>query len=353
MNNKEKIKTIHVIISVMFILMMISGCEGHKNLETSGITGSPFNTYLDIPGITEEEIAAIKALRNQVDEFIYGMTLSAESFINEYGELSGFSVLLCDLLTELFDIPFRLELYDWDELWADFEAGKVSFTRERKPVDLSFQYFSIDGAIASRPYTYFRIPDSQPLSVIAQDRPLHLAFFDGTTALQVVAENGQIGVDLVRQRIEKNEKQFDLIFMDMHMPVMDGLEATEKILKFNVNIPIVALTANIMSGDREIYRTSGMVDYVGKPFTSQELWRCLMRFFTPINWKTENKAEWTKKENELRQMLINNFILNNRDNYTKIKDAIDTGDLTSAHRLAHTLKTNAAQLEKTLLQQAA
>ncbi|MCL2270899.1 MAG: ATP-binding protein, partial [Treponema sp.] len=95
----------------------------------------------------------------------------------------------------------------------------------------------------------------------------------GLTA--VVADNGKRGVEMVQSRKENGGKQFDLIFMDMHMPVMDGLEAAEKILELNTGIPIIAMTANIMSNDREIYRMSGMNDCVGKPFSSQELWRCL------------------------------------------------------------------------------
>jgi len=169
----------------------------------------------------------------------------------------------------------------------------------------------------------------------------------------VVAENGKIGVDFVRNRHEKDEKQFDLIFMDMHMPVMDGLEAVSKIVEINPHIPIVALTANIMSNDREIYKNSGMVDYVGKPFTSQELWRCLMRFFTPVKWHAEDKTERLQKDSELRQRLINNFISNNKNNFAEIKNALNTNDIKSAHRIAHTLKTNAAQLGKTLLKKAA
>jgi signal transduction histidine kinase len=98
----------------------------------------------------------------------------------------------------------------------------------------------------------------------------------------VVAENGQKGVDLVKKRMEKHERQFDLIFMDIHMPVMDGLEASSEIFHLNQGIPIVAMTANIMSGDVMVYKMSGMNDCIGKPFTSQELWRCLMKYFIPL-----------------------------------------------------------------------
>jgi len=168
-----------------------------------------------------------------------------------------------------------------------------------------------------------------------------------------IAENGKIGVDLVRSRMRKSQKQFGLILMDIHMPVMDGLEATEKILALKTGVPIVAMTANIMSHDRELYRNRGISDYVGKPFTSQELWQCLMRFFTPINWKAEDKIQSNQVEDELMQKLINNFVNKNSDKYAEIEGAIAAGDIILAHRLVHTLKTNAGHLKKKLLQRAA
>jgi PAS domain S-box-containing protein len=169
----------------------------------------------------------------------------------------------------------------------------------------------------------------------------------------VVAENGKIGVDMVRGRMAGAEKQFDLILMDMHMPVMDGLEASAKIIELNANIPIVAMTANIMSNDREIYRKSGINDCVGKPFTSQELWRCLMKYFNPLNWQTLNETRQTQTEDELRRKLISGFIKDNQNRFSEIKNALDAGDIKLAHRLAHTLKGNAGHLGKILLQKAA
>ena len=106
----------------------------------------------------------------------------------------------------------------------------------------------------------------------------------------VVADNGKIGVDLVKSRLEKGVKMFDLIFMDMHMPVMDGLDAAAKILELDTKVPIVAMTANIMANDREIYKRSGINDCVGKPFTSQELWRCLVKYFTPAVMQDGNRV---------------------------------------------------------------
>jgi len=169
----------------------------------------------------------------------------------------------------------------------------------------------------------------------------------------IVADNGKIGVDLIKSRIEEDKKQFDLVFMDMHMPVMDGLEAASLIRDLNIGVPVVAMTANIMINDREIYSELGMNDCVGKPFTSQELWRCLMRYFKPVTWLKEDTGKRERLDKELRRQLIVNFAKNNTDVIEKIKEAIDSGDIKLAHRIAHTLKGNAGQLGKTVLQKAA
>jgi CheY-like chemotaxis protein len=134
---------------------------------------------------------------------------------------------------------------------------------------------------------------------------------------------------------------------------MDGLEAAEKIMEYNAGVPIVAMTANIMSNDREIYKLKGMDDCVGKPFTSQELWRCLMKYFRPVGWQKMEETQNTQNEDELRQRLINSFVRDNRNRYGDIADAIKAGDIKLAHRLAHTLKGNAGYFRKTLLQKAA
>jgi len=169
----------------------------------------------------------------------------------------------------------------------------------------------------------------------------------------VVAENGQVGVGIIKSRIERGAKQFDLIFMDIHMPVMDGLDAAEQIIALNIETPIVALTANIMSHDRELYKEKGMKDCVGKPFTSQELWRCLMRFLKPIAVTQESAVIKEKSSSDLQQRLIKTFVKNNKEKADELNSAIESGDIKLAHRIAHTLKSNAAQLGKTALQQAA
>ncbi|MFA8449072.1 MAG: response regulator [Bacteroidales bacterium] len=85
-------------------------------------------------------------------------------------------------------------------------------------------------------------------------------------------KNGVEGVDTFC-----SGKEYDLILMDVQMPLMDGFEATQKIRAFEVTkyglprVPIVALTANAMKGDKEKCISYGMSDYISKPFSGEEL----------------------------------------------------------------------------------
>ena len=177
-----------------------------------------------------------------------------------------------------------------------------------------------------------------------------------------VADNGKIGVDIIKTRMEKGEKQFDLVFMDMHMPVMDGLEASSKILELGVKTPIVAMTANVMADDMEVYKLSGMNDCVGKPFTSQELWRCLLKYFNPVNSEAHTKTPEEKSQAktlpleadmEFVKELKKTFLKYNNKKFDEIANALKANDITLAFRLAHTLKSNAGQIGITSLQKAA
>ena len=168
-----------------------------------------------------------------------------------------------------------------------------------------------------------------------------------------IVENGLEGINKVKNRIERKEKPYDLIFMDIHMPVMNGMEATQKIKELGSSTPIVAMTANIMTEDRKLYKSCGMNDYLGKPFTSQELWRCLLKYLTPVKISVINNEIEMKDENLLIKKMQINFVRNNQNKYKEINDAINHGNFKLAHRLAHTLKTNAALIGKTMLQNTA
>jgi CheY-like chemotaxis protein len=76
------------------------------------------------------------------------------------------------------------------------------------------------------------------------------------------AKNGNEAVDLV----EKNT--YDMVLMDIKMPIMDGLEATKAIKKIRPEIPIIALTANAFDSDRQLAMEAGCIDFLSKPVSS-------------------------------------------------------------------------------------
>jgi signal transduction histidine kinase/CheY-like chemotaxis protein/phosphohistidine swiveling domain-containing protein len=92
-----------------------------------------------------------------------------------------------------------------------------------------------------------------------------------------VANNGQEALN------KRKNGTYDIVFMDIQMPVMDGVEATHAILKYEkendiTHIPIVALTANALKGDRERFLSEGLDEYVSKPIEMNELLYVLNKF---------------------------------------------------------------------------
>jgi CheY-like chemotaxis protein len=167
---------------------------------------------------------------------------------------------------------------------------------------------------------------------------------------------------MVEYRVQNSMKPFDLIFMDINMPVMDGLKATLMICKLNTGTPVIAMSANSAPAEKEQYIAHGMIDCLNKPFTSKELSSCLLKYLKPVSTDADiqseaprsiDKTQDAQDEEKLRNKLIHNFVKNNKNIYSEITKGISEGDIKLAHRLAHTLKSNAGFLDKKALQIAA
>ena len=158
---------------------------------------------------------------------------------------------------------------------------------ESKEIDISnaspFQNIQFDGKI-----------------LVAEDN-----FINQKLIKQVLLRYG-VTVELANNGLEAFEKRkresYDLIFMDIQMPVMDGVEATHEIINYEVeekleHIPIVALTANALNGDRERFISEGLDEYIPKPIETNELLYILKKFLTT---KTEtDEVESLNEENEI------------------------------------------------------
>jgi PAS domain S-box-containing protein len=176
-----------------------------------------------------------------------------------------------------------------------------------------------------------------------------------------LAENGQIALSKL------DEADYDIVLMDMQMPVMDGVTATRLIRKqprFQ-NMPIVAMTANAMQGDRELCIAAGMNDHVAKPIEPEDLWAALLKWLQPkhptrlITHPVHASAELPSGidgldiVNGLRRVLgkkslylsmLRKFVSNEQYALHEFQQAIDEADTTLAERIAHDLKSSSGNI---------
>jgi signal transduction histidine kinase/DNA-binding response OmpR family regulator/ABC-type amino acid transport substrate-binding protein len=167
----------------MLILVVFGGCKGSSKEHDP----PKFSSYRDIPGVTDEEIGAIEALKGQKASFVYAMEPSADTFHGGNGEIRGFTALFCEWLTELFDIPFKPAIYNWGDLLAGIENHDIDFTGELTAGDERRDTLYITSAIAEHTVKTFRLEDARPISEIAALRPLRYAFLPNASATASVS----------------------------------------------------------------------------------------------------------------------------------------------------------------------
>jgi signal transduction histidine kinase/HPt (histidine-containing phosphotransfer) domain-containing protein len=189
-------------------------------------------------------------------------------------------------------------------------------------------------------------------------------------------ENGLDGLEAVRASLEQG-RPYDLIFMDIHMPVMDGLEASSEIKRLDCPSPIVALTANVLTRDTDIYYRYGIAGHLAKPFTTRELWDCLSRYLRPLPGPGEEAKsgsppaldyqaglDLTGGDRQLYEKLrrdfhsqyknfMGEFLGLLREDYPEAAETEKEGRIATAHRMAHSLKSSAALIGAEALRSAA
>ena len=181
----------------------------------------------------------------------------------------------------------------------------------------------------------------------------------------VIAENGAAAVDALLQ-----DNNFDLVLMDCQMPVMDGFNATRAIRDNNPNIPIVALTANATSGDKEQCINAGMNDYLTKPIYRTDLSRVVHQWASNSgqNQKTSTADDVTEEQPSESTMnieidesaldairalqrpgkpdilarIVNMYVEKSPELISAIEEGVAANDCDKVKMAAHTLKSSSA-----------
>ena len=221
------------------------------------------------------------------------------------------------------------------------------------------------------------IADPSVEVLVVDDNPINLKVANIFLAKHKIqaefAESGEEALEFAKV------KKYDLIFMDHMMPGMDGLEATAQIRKLGSDewyktVPIIALTANVMSGTRTLFLNGGMSDCISKPVEEKEINRVLGKWLPkekysrvspeasagslnetagnlPVSTVSANGKPVlntavglvnSSGEEKLYYQLMREFAKVHRQDLEKLKTALQSGERKTACLIAHTLKSSSA-----------
>ena len=213
--------------------------------------------------------------------------------------------------------------------------------------------------------------------LLAEDNPINQRVMQGLlddTGFELTfVENGELAVKAIQ-----SSQKFDLVLMDINMPVMNGYEATSEIrkdIKFD-KTPIIAMTANVMPEDVKKAKESGMQDHLTKPVDVLSLYDVLMSFLEEKEITENTDSKNTEKESEeniiydtttyqlhevpvinyketlkyignntnLYKLIITDFIILYKNSAERISHYIDERDFKGGQYYTHTLKESAANI---------
>ena len=374
-----------LLVSMSFdVTLAESGEEGISKLEEAS-ADNPFDLILldwQMPGM--DGIAASQQIRNSRSairnvKIILATAYDLEKVTKqaENAEINGFLVKPVN--------PSTL----FDAIMEAFGKGIPGGARTRRKEDAVEGLKQIQGA------RILLVEDNEINQQVAQE------ILEGSGFVVEIANDGQEAVTMV------GESEYDIVLMDINMPVMDGLEATKRIRELEKNpqsspikagsstitnqqssIPIVAMTASAMTQDIELTQEAGMNDHVAKPIDVKQLFSTLVKWIEPKEQvsgdgvqssgtdgsttaddiETRREPEISEKggrmilpdalpgisiekglktvmgNEKLYRKLLSKFLENNGNVVAEIKETLKADDKETAARLAHTVKGVAGNL---------
>ena len=181
----------------------------------------------------------------------------------------------------------------------------------------------------------------------------------------LIAGNGSEGVESFKENMDK----IDLILMDLHMPVMNGYEAADKIREITKDVPIVAMTADVILGVTEQCREHGMQDYISKPFDPEKFSETIKSLIAGKKIPTYEKD--TAKDNrggildrkkglaylgndeKLYDAVLKEYLNENKGTPAALELAISEKRYSEADEIVHKIKSSTGSIGATSLYMAA
>jgi signal transduction histidine kinase/DNA-binding response OmpR family regulator len=301
-------------ISSQFVELM----GGELELESAKDQGTTFFFTLPLEEVTSTEANYTHAFTNlTIGKYEQEIPSKLDTYLEKYFEYFGPSVKHFESVGELKDLNDNQVCENY---WIDIDKAKQNILDAIHNIDNSklivianitsrskLDELNINqNQIIHKPVTLTKLKNVLTSSTDTENQVLQESTatiatkFDATILVtedniinqklitRILEEHG-ITVDVANNGLESFEKRktndYDLVFMDIQMPVMDGIEATHEILDYEKNeksthIPIVALTANALKGDRERFLNEGMDEYITKPIETSELLYILNKFLS-------------------------------------------------------------------------
>ena len=176
-------RIITLILILGFIASSTTGCRfTHK----PAFSIQSVKSYKDIPGVTNEEIAQIEALKSKKESFSYGTMLSTESFILPNGTYAGFTSLFRTFLSDLFGIPFVHAFYSWNSLKNGINNKTIDFTDELTLASEWKQLCFMSNPITERSLKIYLYGDSVKIEKEADLNHLRVGFLEDTIIAQSI-----------------------------------------------------------------------------------------------------------------------------------------------------------------------
>ena len=334
-----------LLTSMTFLVEQVSGgAEAVEEVKKAAANNSPFEiVFLDyqMPGMNGSEAArAINALNTPNKPHMVMVTSYGREDVIREAEAAGLDEVLIKPVNAsiLFDSILRIlgEAQDGDG------GNAVSPGLDQKLASI----------LGSR---ILVVEDNELNQEVA------LGLLEGEGFVVDIANNGQEAIDMIAQHA------YDIVLMDMQMPVMDGLTATREIRKMDrfKDLAVLAMTANAMDQDKEKCAEAGMNDHVAKPIDPDELFNALLKWIKPkaqagakvqLSKKAEHAADTPLDLDAIAGLdtklglkrvmgkmplyvsMLKKYVETGPAALADLKQAIAAKDQDTAERIAHTFK---------------